>query len=53
MLRAALAHIDLVIPKDYMSIDHPSTFRANTAGEFVKDIIRIFFKCFFGQLGGQ
>ena len=53
MLGAALAHIDLVIPKDYMSIDHPPAFRADTAGEFVKDIIRIFFNGFCGQLGAQ
>jgi hypothetical protein len=53
MLGATLAHINLVIPNDYMSIDHPSAFRADTAGEFVKDIIRIFLGGLSGQLGAQ
>src|SRR6267143_4921224 len=41
-LRAALAHVNLVVAQKYLSIDDSSAVRANAASQFIENVICIF-----------
>ena len=42
-LRAALAHVNLVIAQKNLSVDDSSALRANAASQFIENVICIFF----------
>ena len=42
-LRAALAHVNLVVAQKNLSVDDSSALGANAASQFIENVIRIFF----------
>ena len=41
MIRAALAHVDLVVANQDVRVDHAPAFRANAARQFIEDVVGV------------
>src|SRR5260370_18959420 len=42
-LRAALAHVDLVVTQHHLGVDHLPALGANAAGQFIEDVVGVLF----------